>query len=279
LDPDATSEQSDDPASLVGDNSLPDLAGRIRVEHEAVSASLKESVRHAIAAGELLIEAKAQLGHGRWLPWLQDHCTISERTAQLYMRVAKSRTEIEDQIRNGVADLSLNEAAALLMLSSDVRKLLNFAKQTEGLSGEALLDFCTANNVGVIRTPNYDPLARCSEAEKAEWLVFVLFLSYDGRAGLDPDDAWRHVQYLLQRPFQNVDEWLGSAGDDWRRVWGSSNYRPRDEWRTAWAAFRDARRHLTLADIDAEGRALRDRFHEDKAAGVVQQAKRRRRRA
>jgi Protein of unknown function (DUF3102) len=267
------------PTDIETSNSLAHLAALIRSEHEAVATALKESVRHAIAAGELLLEAKDAVQHGLWLPWLRDHCAISERTAQLYMRVAKNRTAIEEQIRNGVADLSLNEAAALLMLSSDVRKLLNFAKQTEGLSGEALLDFCIANNVGVIRTPNYDPLARCSEAEKAEWLVFVLFLSYDGRAGLDPDDAWRHVQYLLQRPFQNVDEWLGPAGDDWRRVWGSSNYRPRDEWRTAWAAFRDARRHLTLADIDAEVRALRDRFHEDKAAGVIQQAKRRRRRA
>jgi hypothetical protein len=34
---------------------------------------------------------------------------MSERTAQLYMRCAKSRETIEKQIRNGVADLSLNE--------------------------------------------------------------------------------------------------------------------------------------------------------------------------
>jgi hypothetical protein len=216
VDPDAA-------LSLAGDNSLPDLAGRIRVEHEAVSASLKESVKHAIAAGELLIEAKGQLSHGRWLPWLKDHCTISERTAQLYMRVAKSRTEIEDQMRNGVADLSLNEAAALLMLSSDMRKLLNFAKQADGLSGESLVEFCIANDVGVITTPNYDPFAGRSEAEKAEWQVFVLFLSYDGaagRTGFDPDEAWQHVQYLLRRPFQNVDEWLGPEGDEWRRRCG-----------------------------------------------------------
>jgi hypothetical protein len=276
LDQDPTRQQS---APLAGDNSLPDLAGRIRVEHEAVSESLKESVRHAIAAGELLIEAKGQLSHGRWLPWLKDHCTISERTAQLYMRVAKSRTEVEDQMRNGVADLSLNEAAALLMLSSDVRKLLNFAKQTEGLSGEALLEFCVANNVGVMHDPNYDPFARCSDAEHQEWLVFVLFLSYDGaagRAGFDPDEAWHHVEYLLQRPFQNVDEWLGPEGDDWRRKCGSSNYQPTDGMRVAWAAFRDARRHLTLADIDAEGRTLSARFHEDKAARVIKPDRRRR---
>jgi hypothetical protein len=168
-------------------NSLVDLAARIKAEHEAVSAALKESVRHAIVAGELLIEAKGKLAHGQWLPWIQDHCTISERTAQLYMRVAKNRVEIENQIRNDDCgfDLTLNEAAALLMLSSDVRKVLDFAKQAEGLSGEALVDFCIANNVGVIY----------------------------------------RVEYLLQRPFQNVDEWLGPAGDLWLGARYRSNSR------------------------------------------------------
>jgi hypothetical protein len=33
--------------------------------------------------------------HGEWLPWLADHCKLSKRTAQLYMRVAANRTEIE----------------------------------------------------------------------------------------------------------------------------------------------------------------------------------------
>ncbi len=36
----------------IGDNSLADLAARTETEHEAVSAALSESVRHAIAAGE-----------------------------------------------------------------------------------------------------------------------------------------------------------------------------------------------------------------------------------
>ena len=63
---------------------------------------------HAMAAGDLLIEAKAQLKHGQWLPWLAKHCVISERTAQLYVKLAKKRTTIEkEQIRN-VADLTLN---------------------------------------------------------------------------------------------------------------------------------------------------------------------------
>jgi hypothetical protein len=267
--------------AIAGDNSLPDLAARIRGEHEAVSVALKESVRHAIAAGELLVEAKGQLDHGRWLPWLRDHCAISERTAQLYMRVAKNRNEIENQMRNGVADLSLNEAVALLMLSSDVRKVMDFAKQAEGLSGEALVEFCIANNVGVIEDHCYNPFAGRSEAEKLEWLIFTLFLSCDTnvhRGGFDPQHAWWHVEYLLQRPFQNVDEWLGPEGDEWRRRCMSNN-QPTGGMKTAWAAFRDAHRHATLADVEAEYKALCDRFHEDKTAGLIQSDQSRRKRA
>jgi hypothetical protein len=182
------------------------------------------------------------------------------------MRVAKNRAEIEANAQR-VADLSLNEAAAPLMLSSDVRKLMNFAKQAEGLSGEALIDFCIANNVGVLSTPGYDPFAGRSEAEKLEWLVFVLFLSYDedaGRGGSAPDDSWRHVEYLLQRPFQNVAEWLGSEGDKWRRVCGYRS-QPSEEFKSSSAVFRDAHRHATFADIEAEHKALTVRFNPARA--------------
>ena len=48
-------------------NSLTDLAHRIRAEHEAVGAALKDGLAHAMAAGDILIEAKAQLKHGDWL--------------------------------------------------------------------------------------------------------------------------------------------------------------------------------------------------------------------
>jgi hypothetical protein len=104
-----------DRQDLARSNSLTDLAARIRIEHEATAAALQRRVMHAMAAGDLLIEAKAQLKHGQWLPWLTKHCVISERTAQLYVKLAKTRTTIEkEQIRNDVADLTLNEERGLL---------------------------------------------------------------------------------------------------------------------------------------------------------------------
>jgi hypothetical protein len=69
-------------------NRLPELAARIRAEDEACTAALKRGLQHAAAAGKLLIEAKAKLPHGQWLPWLRDHCSLSERKAQRYMAIA-----------------------------------------------------------------------------------------------------------------------------------------------------------------------------------------------
>lgn len=98
--------------SLGGDNYLPDLAARIRAAHDGARAAAKRSVEHAIAAGELLIEAKAQLKHGQWLPWLRDHCDMSDRTARAYMRVARNKDKL-GEIGN-VADLSLRGAIGAL---------------------------------------------------------------------------------------------------------------------------------------------------------------------
>jgi hypothetical protein len=89
----ATSAQD----ALSGGNSLADLAARIRAEHEAAGRALRDGLRHAIAAGALLIEAKQQIGkHGAWLPWLAENCSVPERTAQAYMRVARSFGKLDE---------------------------------------------------------------------------------------------------------------------------------------------------------------------------------------
>ncbi len=98
---------------LIGSNSLPDLAARIRAEHEATATAMKGAVEHAIAAGELLLQAKGQLKHGQWLPWLEQNCEISERSAQRYMRLAENREQIEAKSAT-VSDLTIRDAAKLL---------------------------------------------------------------------------------------------------------------------------------------------------------------------
>jgi N6-adenosine-specific RNA methylase IME4 len=88
---------------------LIDIAARIRIEHQAVAASLKRSIEHAIAAGELLLEAKEQIPHGDWLPWLEKHCGVTARSAQGYMKLARNRAELESKYET-VSHLTVREA-------------------------------------------------------------------------------------------------------------------------------------------------------------------------
>src|ERR1035437_5058657 len=100
-------------AAIIGSNSLADLRERLKVEHAAVGEALKTSVVHAMAAGDILIEAKTQLKkHGAWLPLLKS-CGLSERTSQRYMRLARSRNIIEANT-TPVSDLGIRGALALL---------------------------------------------------------------------------------------------------------------------------------------------------------------------
>lgn len=90
---------------------LADLAAQIKAEHLA----FVKGFMHALKCGDLLLEAKAKIGHGQWLTWLKDDCGgISERMAQRYMRAAEHRREIENLNPTSMSDLTLTEALKLI---------------------------------------------------------------------------------------------------------------------------------------------------------------------
>jgi hypothetical protein len=80
---------------------LTDLGARINESHHLALKHADKAIEHAIACGQMLLEAKAKVPHGKWLPWLRDNITFGERSAQGYMRIAQ---RVPPQIRNGVAD-------------------------------------------------------------------------------------------------------------------------------------------------------------------------------
>jgi hypothetical protein len=75
--------------TVPGDTRLSILAEEIRAAHAGVQAAAQQAAEYAVAAGKALIEAKALVRHGEWLPWLKANCGFAERTAQLYMRIAE----------------------------------------------------------------------------------------------------------------------------------------------------------------------------------------------
>jgi protein gp37 len=100
-------------SDVVPTRDLADLAGQINREHERVEAALRAGLKHARAAGALLLLAKEQLAHGAWLPWLRANMRFSERAAQSYMRIADRWDELTAKSAPG-ADLTYKQALALL---------------------------------------------------------------------------------------------------------------------------------------------------------------------
>lgn len=64
------------------------IATELRHEAQAAEKDLRSAVAHAIRAGELLTEAKGQVAHGEWLPWIAANFPGSEDTAGRYMKLA-----------------------------------------------------------------------------------------------------------------------------------------------------------------------------------------------
>jgi Protein of unknown function (DUF3102) len=90
----------------IADLSLETMAIGIKGHRESAERCFGQGVEHAIGAGGLLIEAKKKIGHGEWLPWLENNCELARRTAQAYMQLARLPAEK----RKAVAHLPVEKA-------------------------------------------------------------------------------------------------------------------------------------------------------------------------
>ena len=80
--------------------------------------TMKQTAGEAILGiGQRLIEAKAMLSHGEWLPWLTERVEFSERQAQRFIRLAQ-----EWRNPTALADLGATKALALLSLPPEERE-------------------------------------------------------------------------------------------------------------------------------------------------------------
>jgi ParB-like chromosome segregation protein Spo0J len=109
----------------------------------------------------------------------------------------------------------------------------------------------------VIKSPpgTYNPFAGRSDEERREWHLFMLYLA---RRGGEPQGVARHVEWVLQRPFQNVAEWLGEEGDKFRKVY--QMFPASDVMEQAWHTFLAEQAARTIPDIIAELETLEREF-------------------
>lgn len=93
-----------------GDRDIETITGEILEAKRAGGEAI-------LTIGRCLIEAKEQLPHGEWLPWLNERVEFSERTARNFMRLAREWSN-----RQALADLGAAKALTLLALPPEERE-------------------------------------------------------------------------------------------------------------------------------------------------------------
>jgi len=96
----ATSSAPAPPETLTG------LCQAIEREHKAAQNHYEKACEHAFRCGQYLLKVKSKARRGDWLGFISRNFTFSQRTAQLYMRVARNPQR--------VAGLSLRDAQKVL---------------------------------------------------------------------------------------------------------------------------------------------------------------------
>jgi hypothetical protein len=85
----------------------------IKTAHQGVGAAARHALQQAFTAGAALLKLKQQVNHGEWGNYLDRHCELNTRTADVYMQLAKHRQLIEANTQHA-ANLSLRGALKLI---------------------------------------------------------------------------------------------------------------------------------------------------------------------
>jgi hypothetical protein len=80
--------------------------------------ALTRDTTNIVTVGGLLAEAKEKITHGKWLPWLKNEFSMSERSAQKYVKAA----DYAAKYALG-ADLKLSPSALFLISRYDQREI------------------------------------------------------------------------------------------------------------------------------------------------------------
>ncbi len=89
------------------------LGKEINEHHGKHESGLRDSLQHALYAGQKLLRVKELLGHGNFGKWQKENCRFSARTGQKYMRIARKWGELGANAPS-TAHLTIEEVLGLL---------------------------------------------------------------------------------------------------------------------------------------------------------------------
>ena len=154
---------------LLGRGPAAEAAPPVSVERprdiEAITSEILDAKRAGgeaiLTIGKGLMEAKALLSHGEWLPWLEERVEFSEKAAQRFMKLAREYSN-----PTALSDLGATKALMLLAIPSDSRE--EFISEPHLVNGEekAVIDMTSRELEAAIK--ERDEALRAAAQAQAE---------------------------------------------------------------------------------------------------------------
>ena len=194
---------------------------KLQQQHEAVVKSMTDALGHAMAAGEILLDAKASLAHGLFREWVESQgdtaFPLSLRTAQRYMQVARNREQIGESSREQANATHESESGSKRGLS--IREAIRLVAQQDGPKSSAITAAKSASsrNGHNLLTPwplveavqqclgtiDLDP---CGSAQEPDHVGARLVWT-ETEDGLAADKAW-YGRVFVHPPQHNRQQWV-----------------------------------------------------------------------
>jgi hypothetical protein len=171
------------------------LAQAIDQEHQAAQRAAQTFLKQAIECGRLLIEAKAALPHGAWLPWLEANVSFGARQAQKYIRLADHADALPNT--NSGSHLSINEALDVLR-GEDALRVMHSSETPEWYTPAPIVERVVATLGEIDLDPSWHP-------QSAVQAKTAYTLDDDGLA-----QHWAGRVYLNPPYGRAIDAWIAA---------------------------------------------------------------------
>lgn len=186
----------------------------IRRSLEEITASarmnMQDMINRAIGLGQDCIDAKEQLGHGKFLPWLRE-LGLSSSTASNYMRVAR---EIAPGSR--LASVGYSKALALLNAPAEEREAL--AEETEGQSAAEIRKLIEERNRAAEAANAETARANRAEAQAKEYYDTIAHRNTRIRVLEDANDQLRAELLTAENNRVEVEKVVEKVPEDYERI-------------------------------------------------------------
>lgn len=195
------------------------IATELHHEVEQAEQHWQSAVQHAIRAGELLTEAKGQVKHGEWLPWLTSNFPGSRRTAQGYMRLAANAEDAQALAHLGIEG-ALKQLAA--PNPNERQELIDSAQSILNESEAGVRALLADEAMAILTDEQRERLVQTLKAEASEEPSPIL----NGPHGVKfwptyleiPEglthEQWTEVGDYLVRTIENLANFRDAAGED-----------------------------------------------------------------